>query len=77
MKAKTIEEMIDHQDYENNLDVTIDIPNVYKFDGKIVGISSRNIIPIYIVECTDGFLPNETYPYKVAGIPMSYIFPKK
>lgn len=62
-----------HPIIENNQKVTVEIPNVYKFDGVVVGLSQNGLVPIYIVECTDGFLPNETYNYKFCTIPLSYI----
>jgi hypothetical protein len=74
MKYKTFEEMTKHVDFKDGLEIEVNMPNIYTFKGKIVGIASRGLVPNYLVECTDGFLPNETYPYKVASIPLSYIF---
>lgn len=41
--------------------------------GRVVGISSSNLIKHYIVECLDGFIPNETYNYKFFSVPVTEI----
>jgi hypothetical protein len=53
--------------------VRVEIPNVYSFNGKIVGVGTDGISPLYIIECIDGFLPNETYKYKVCMMPLAYL----
>lgn len=73
-KRKTIEEMSNHKPFSDGLEVTVDMPNVYQFKGKIVGIASVGVVPNYIVECTDNFIPNDQYPYKVVSMPLSYIY---
>lgn len=77
MRTKTFIEMNNHIEYQDGLEVVVDMPNIYSFEGKIVGIAQRGFVPNYIVECTDGFLPNNSYSFKVVSIPLSYIHPKK
>ncbi len=43
------------------------------FVGKITGLAHEGVLPSYIVECLDGFIPNETYQYRSCIIPMCYI----
>ena len=74
-RTKTFEEMANHTHYADGLEVEVNLPNVYRFKGKIVGLSSLGVIPTYVVECTDDFLPNAFYPYKVTVVSLSYIFP--
>jgi hypothetical protein len=74
MENKTQEEATNHVDFNDGLEVLVEVSGLYSFKGKIVGIASRGFNNIYLVECTDGFLPNETYNYKVASVPLSNIF---
>ena len=45
------------------------------FEGKIVGQGADGPNPIYLVECTDGFIPNNTYRYGVCMIALSEMRP--
>lgn len=69
----TLEEISKMEPLKNGTKVVATIPNLYTFKGTIVGISSNGILPIYIVECNDGFLPNETYAYSSCSMPVSYL----
>jgi hypothetical protein len=40
----------------------------YIFEGIIVGQASAGITNTWLVECTDGFIPNLAYPYEVAYV---------
>ena len=72
---KTFEEIVKSQDLTDGTLVNVRIGETH-FEGKIVGKSSTGLIPNYIVECTDGTLPNEVYRYKFVSLPLSEIFVK-
>ena len=69
----TIQEMQECEQLQDGLQVIVKIDKETQFKGKIVGNAINGLLPFYIVECTDNFLPNETYPYKVASVPLSNI----
>lgn len=56
-----------------NQEVIVEIPNLYRFKGVIVGLATTGIEQTHIVKCTDGFIPNDTYAYDTATIPLCYI----
>ena len=72
---KTFEEIVNTPELKDGIEVSVRIGET-SFDGKIVGKSSTGLNPSYIVECTDGALPNEVYSYKFVSIPLSEIFVK-
>lgn len=76
MKRKTFEELVKETLLADGTLVKCSIVDK-EFDGKIVGLSSRNVIPFYIVECLDDTLPNDIYPYKFLSLPASEIEIKK
>ncbi len=45
--------------------------------GEIVGLGSANagtvFGPLHIIKCTDGYLPNEVYPYPTFVAPLRLI----
>ena len=43
--------------------VIVEIPNSYKFEGRVVGKGIENVYNSFIIECTDGFIPNEIYKF--------------
>lgn len=62
-----------NKDFKQDDKVFIDIPNSLSFHGKIVGIAHDQLHKTYIIECTDNFIPNSTYPYTNVIIPSCYI----
>lgn len=50
--------------------VFVDYGNTISFKGIIVGKSTTDITQCHIVKCTDGTLPNETYPYDTVTSPL-------
>ena len=58
---------------EANKEVLVDIPNLYKFKGIIVGKATNGIEQNHIVRCVDGFIPNDTYAYDTVSMPLCYI----
>jgi hypothetical protein len=70
---KSLEELSKLPQLEYNQEVICKIGSEYSFTGKIVGLAHEGILPSYIVECLDGFIPNETYKYKTCIIPLCYI----
>jgi len=70
---KTLEEIVAIEQLKYGEEVIVEIPGEYKFEGKIVGLGIMTVMPFYLVECTDDFIPNETYQYKVTEMPLSYI----
>jgi hypothetical protein len=68
----TFEQIVNMRGLEDGTKVTIRMING-SFSGKIVGVSGDGLIPQYIVECTDGTFPNETYPHKFLSLPSSEI----
>ena len=74
MKTRTLEELIKTPQLEDGTSVKVRIDKDIHFMGKVVGLASSSLLPYYIVECLDGTLPNETYPYKFVSLPLSEIF---
>jgi len=72
MTRKSLEELITIPQLEDGRYVE-GIIGDDTFDGKIVGMVSNGLVPIYIVECLDNSLPNETYPYRFAALPLTEI----
>jgi len=72
---RTFEEIVNTPELKDGVEVNVRIGET-TFDGKIVGMSSSGLIPYYIVECTDGTLPNKVYEYKFVSLPLSEIFVK-
>lgn len=66
----TLEQIANYPQVKDGTIVEVSIDQL-KFKGKVVGLSTQMINPVYIIECTDGTLPNETYPYKVCSVPLS------
>jgi hypothetical protein len=66
----TLKELAGHPVLENGTKVSVKIGKD-AFLGKIVGQGSPCPNPIYLVECTDGYIPSETYQYKTCVIPLS------
>lgn len=66
----TLKELSEHQVLENDSKVKVKVGKDF-FQGKIVGQGSACPNPIYLVECTDGFIPNETYQYKTCVMALS------
>lgn len=75
MKNRTFEEIVNHPCIVDGTEVEVRLGDG-SFQGKVVGQSSTGLIPYYIVECTDGTLPNKTYEYKFTSVPVSEIFVK-
>lgn len=75
MMERTFEEIVNTPELKDGVEVAVRIGEK-TFDGKIVGKSSDGLLPYYIVECTDGTLPNEVYDYKFVSLPLSEIFVK-
>ena len=71
--SKSLQETANYPNIADGTLVRVEIPSVYAFDGKIVGLGANDINQTHLVECTDGFLPNETYPYKVCSMPLCYL----
>lgn len=71
--GKSLEEISKLPPFENGQRVMCRVGDAYSFVGKIIGIANEGILPSYIVECLDGFIPNETYRYKSCIMPMCYI----
>lgn len=57
---------------EMNTPVIVDINNdgTGTFKGFVVGKATTDISQMYIVKCTDGALPNDSYPYDTCVIPL-------
>ncbi len=72
MERKTFEQLVFTPQLESGKMVKCRVGDK-TFDGKIVGIATNGLIPSYIVECLDEFLPTETYPYKFVSLPLSEI----
>ncbi len=72
---RTFEEIVKTPELKDGVEVNVRIGGT-TFDGKIVGKSSSGLMPYYIVECTDGTLPNKVYEYKFVSLPLSEIFVK-
>jgi len=72
---RTFEQLVNTPELRDGIEVNVRIVDI-TFDGKIVGKSGSGLIPSYIVECTDGTLPNEVYGYKFVSLPISEIFVK-
>jgi hypothetical protein len=61
---------INMSNFPNGTLVTVDINHRdIKFKGKVVGKATTDITESHIVECIDGYIPNETYPYAVCVMP--------
>lgn len=72
---RTFEELVNSPELTDGTEVNVRIGEM-TFEGKIVGKGSSGLVPYYIVECTDGTLPNEVYGYKFVSLPLSEIFTK-
>lgn len=66
----TLKELSEHPVLKNDSKVKVKVGKDF-FQGKIVGQGSACPNPLYLVECEDGFIPNETYPYKTCVMPLS------
>jgi len=73
---RTFEEVVNSPELVDGTLVDVRVVGI-TFKGKIVGKSQSGLIPHYIVECLDGFIPNEVYGYKFLSIPVSEISEKK
>lgn len=71
--GKSLEEISKLPPFEYGQTVMCRIGDAYSFVGKITGLAHEGVLPSYIVECLDGFIPNETYKYRSCIIPMCYI----
>lgn len=61
-------------EYSQGNKVVVNIEGVYKFEGEIVGLAYDGpLYNTYIVQCTDGFLPNKTYSFVCCLMPDCYI----
>ena len=72
---RTFEEIVNSPELIDGTEVNVRLGEG-TFSGKIVGKGGDVLIPYYIVECLDGTLPNEVYPYKFVLMPLSEIFVK-
>lgn len=59
---------------ENNTPVYVKYSEEIHFHGKVVGVQKFATVENYIVKCTDGFIPNSTYPYDSCIIPKHQTF---
>jgi len=71
--GKSLEEIAKLPQFKYGTQVICKVGDAYSFIGKIVGLANEGPLPSYIVECMDGFIPNETYCYKTCIMPMCYI----
>jgi len=71
--GKSLEEISELPQLEYNQEVICKVGELYSFTGKIVGLANDGVLPSYIVECLDGFIPNEDYRYKTCIMPICYI----
>lgn len=72
---RTFEEIVNMPILTDGTEVNVRIGNTM-FNGKIVGLGTSGIIPMYVVECLDGTLPNDVYKYKFVSLPVTEIFIK-
>lgn len=72
---RTFEELVNLPEFTDGTEVNVRIGET-TFEGKIVGKGSSGLLPYYIIECTDGTLPNGTYQFKFVSLPLSEIFVK-
>lgn len=72
---RTFEEIVNMPELVDGTEVDVRIGDKM-FNGKIVGMGSAGIIPMYVVECLDGTLPNDFYKYKFISLPLTEIFVK-
>ncbi len=73
---RTFEELVNMPILTDGTEVDVRIGDNTMFNGKIVGLGTAGIIPMYVVECLDGTLPNDTYEYKFISLPLTEIFVK-
>jgi hypothetical protein len=71
--GKSLEEISKLPPFKYGDQVICKVGDTYSFIGKITGLANESPLPSYIVECIDGFIPNETYGYKSCIMPMCYI----
>ena len=72
---RTLEEIVNSPELADGTLVSVRVGEK-TFEGRIVGRSQSGLIPSYIVECMDGFIPNEVYGYKFVSMPLSEISEK-
>lgn len=72
---RTFEELVNMPILTDGTEVDVRIGDKM-FNGKIVGLGTAGIIPMYVVECLDGTLPNDVYKYKFISLPLTEIFVK-
>lgn len=56
--------------------VKVVINNEHVVYGEVVGVATLSqpvIGALHIIKCTDGFIPNEDYPYDTYTVPLSMI----
>lgn len=66
----TLTELSEYPALENETVVKVKVGDDI-FQGKIVGQGAACPNPLYLVECTDGFIPSDIYPYKTGVFPLS------
>ena len=55
-----------------NTDVYIETSDA-AFNGIVIGKANNSISESYIIQCTDGFIPNDAYEYSTSVIPLVFI----